>query len=291
MQTVVSFDFFDEWTIQQNVVLWENFVKDTSVDNAVIWTTLSQLSFGNGSYSLAPTAENTDELFLQSQILVNTDIMSLVTSSQNPDWAISAHVAHTEKTIAQIKDSSDALNASAQDYLTKSKQCLAEKRRWDAMFFKWVQQSDDRVSDEWLALSLEYAPCYITNRIQANAQAFLAQKVQTNAYLLSQRSSLLTQNKDLLVNNSSYLEWTILEDLLAVKYKMTQLNNVSFDKFVPNFNFDSIDLSGWNSGGVSNSSFDYLNFDYQLPKYDSFVIWPDKIPTFQEPWLDNILWS
>lgn len=266
--------------MQQNVILWEWFVKDTSVDNAVVGTTLSQLSFGNGKYSLAPTAENTDDLFLQSHILVNTDIMNLVKSSQNPDSAISAHIAHTEKTIAQIQEATQSLNTSAQSYLTKSKECLLEKRRGDAMFFKGVQESDDWMSDRWLAMSLEYAPCYITNRIQANAQAFLAQKVQTYAVLLRKRSDLLTKNKELLVNHSAYLEWTILEDLLALKYQLNQVNSVSFNQFTP-----------WFSINDPEFNLDYLNFDYKLPKYDSFVIWPDKIPTYQEPWLDAILWD
>jgi len=246
-------------------------VKDSRVDNAVLGTTLSQLSFGNWSYSLDPSPKNIDDLFLQSQILVNTDILTLVKSSQNPESAIQAHIAHTEKTISQIQSAAVWLQEKANDHLSKSKECLSFKRQWDALFFKWVQQSDERMSDEWLAMSLEYAPCYITNRIQANAQAFLQQKVQTNARLLQQRSSLLTKNKELLVANSSYFEWNILEELLLVKQQMKRVNSVSFDTFSNAF------------------SFEHLWYDYKLPKYDSFVIRPDKIPTFEDPGLEEAI--
>jgi len=153
-----------------------------------------------------------------------------VKSSQNPESAIQAHIAHTEKTIAQITDAAQGLHISAKEYLAKSKECLSFKRQWDALFFKWVQNSDERMSDEWLAMSLEYAPCYITNRIQANAKAFLQQKVQSNAALLQQRSQLLTKNKALIATNSSYFEGliTTFQNMIVlwygqIKYQHTKI--------------------------------------------------------------------
>jgi hypothetical protein len=55
-------------------------------------------------------------------------------------------------------------------------------------------------------MSLEFAPCYITNRIKANAYAYMADKVSTHARILAKRQTLLTNNAQAIVNNTSYLE-------------------------------------------------------------------------------------
>ncbi len=272
VQPVRGFEFLERWTLNQNVKIWEWYVRESSVDNVVIGTVIAQLSLWNGTFAVRPTAANIDQLFLNTQVLINTDIFWLINASQDTRQALQSHLAHSQSTLMQIRETAQQLNQSAQSFLEKSKECLAKKRTWDQQFFLWVQQSDSLISEQWLQQSLEFAPCYITNRIQANAQAFLAQRVQANEQILQQRVRIIETNMDLFLMHSWYFEWTVLEDLLRLKRQLQQVNTVQYEQVAPSFDFN----------------FDYLTFDYTLPRYDEFVIWPNHIPTFEEPWLDRV---
>lgn len=264
-QDVLSFDFLKDWTVRQNVKLWESYVKQSSVDNAAVWTVLAQVSFGNGSYKVPPTTNNVYDLFAYSQILVNTNILDLLKTTDTPELALDTHIAHTSKTIEQIRDSTVSLNELANTYLTLSKECLLTKQGGDRMFFEWVATNNSQKSDDWLSISLENAPCYITNRIKANAYAYLSQKVQTHATILVKREQLLTQNKSILLENTEYFEWDILDRLVDVKAQLASVNSVSYDSFNSIFNFD------------------YLNSDYTLPVFQKVLFEPWKIPNYTQP--------
>lgn len=282
MRTVVGgqatewFNLFGQRTTMQHTKLWTTFVKQADVDNAVVWTVLAQISMGNWSFKVPATTSNVYGLFTTSQLLVNTDILELVKNAENPSGAIDTHIAHTQATIDRINQTAAWLNERAQTHVAQASECLAQKRAGDTIFFNWTNQLDEAMSNLWLEQSLEYAPCYITNRIKANAYSYLAQKVQTNEQLLSQRASLLRINKELLVNNSSYLEGDILERLLALKRSLVAVNSTTTYQWF-------------------QRSFDFTSFDptRPLPVYFEVLFRENgmKIPTYLKPWLDISYWS
>lgn len=251
--------------MKQNIKLWESYVRNSDVDNTVVWTVLAQISAGNWSYKVPATTNNVYELFAKSQILVNTDILDIIKTSDRPYKALAAHVKHTESVINQIGTSTEGLTILARNHLIQSKDCLAEKKLGDRKFFEGANNSNSVLSEQWLAQSLEKAPCYITNRIQANAYAYLAEKVKTHAWLLAARRKLINDNQEILVQNTSYLEWDFLEKLLSLKRQLAVVNSVPYSTFDSVFRFD------------------YLSDDYDLPRFWWVLYEKGKNPTFQNP--------
>jgi len=270
-QQIQWFNLFGQRTTAQHTKLGQTYVKQSDVDNSAVWTVLAQISMGNGSFKVPATTSNVYGLFSASQLLVNTDILSLVKNAENPDAAVDTHIAHTQATIDQITQTAAWLNERAQTHIGLATECLAKKRAGDAVFFNGVNELNEPRSNLGLEQSLEHAPCYITNRIKANAYAYLAQKVQTNKNLLTQRASLLRTNKTLLVNNSAYLEGDILERLLQLKRNLLAVNTST-------------------SAPWFQRMFDFTNLDpnQPLPAYFKvlFVDHEMKIPTYQKPGID-----
>ncbi len=102
-QNVISFDFFNVWTARQNLKLGEEYVKDSLVDNTILGTTLANIAVGHGQvFSRDDVVRDALRLFTTSSTLVTVDILDLVTSAEDPEAALQAHIDHTQKTLEQI---------------------------------------------------------------------------------------------------------------------------------------------------------------------------------------------
>lgn len=274
-QIIQWFNLFGQRTAQQHSKIGDEYVKNADVDNAVVGTVLAQIALGNGSFKIPKTNNDVFTLFTASQLLVNTDILTLVKNAENPEKAIDTHLAHTQVTIDQITVTASNLADRAQTHIVLAQECLADKRTGDSLFFAGVNELNQIKTDRWLNQSLEFAPCYISNRIKANAYSYLAQKVQTNQRLLAQRATLLTNNKTLLVNNSAYLEWDILEQLLQLKRSLLAINTPVVTQWAQRlFDFTTLDPN------EPIPNFGVFFKDHGLP-----------IPSYQSPWIELTLSS
>jgi hypothetical protein len=115
--------------------------------------------------------------------------------------------------------------------------------------------------------SLEYAPCYITKRIEANALHYLASYLWTLHPLLLQRQQILSTNQEKLLAYNGLFEWTILDDLQWIRQQVVSIN------LPPSTDVDQV--------------FSFWKFDENtvLPTYNpNTVLFPNgKIPTFSNP--------
>ncbi len=271
-RNVVSFDFFNEWTVKQNLKIGQDYVKDSVVDDTIIGTTLANMTVGHwiktNNESIISEALR---LFDESTALVWVDILQLVTSSDEPKAALQAHIDHTEKTLEEIEVVRGKLNELAQDYWAKSQDCAATQNEGNQQFIEWTNQSDPFEAEAWLDQSVEASPCYITSRIKATAYAFLADKVATHEVLLKQRRDILVENFDLLVTQQAYLDDAILTQLVSLKTKLRQVNQTQLDD--------------------TNSSFffGFLDPNATLPTFKK--IWRDdgEVPNYNDSWIDRNL--
>ena len=267
---------FSVWTGIQNEKVWTQYVKQSATDNSVVGTVLAQVAFGNRAYKVAPSQWNVFGLFQQSESLISVDVVDLMQASQNPEQILTAHINQAETVLANIFDVNSSLSEQAQGYITQSQECFNQKQQGDAAFFQWVQRWDATQTEQGLQTSLEFAPCYITNRIRANAAAYLAQKVMVNAWLLAQRVRILNENSSLLVNNYAFLESDILERLLRLKQQLLTINALQFDQF------QAINEPAARIWSIQTPQFNSLPGFNTLPDWWIFLFGPKTWPTFQD---------
>ncbi len=269
-QSVISFDFFNIWTVKQNLKLGELYVKDSLVDNTIIGTTLANIAVGNGQvFSRDDVVRDALRLFSTSSALVSIDILELVTNSKNPKDALQSHIDLTNKTLEQIDVTGKGLYQLAQEYWATSQGCYADKIAGDQLFYQAAGAGDVALTQAWLDQAVDAAPCYITNRIKANAYAFLADKVVTHQALLQQRRDILVNNTDLLLNNTAYLNDDTLAQLVNLKTKLHQVNSTTYEQVNSAF------------------SFNFLNPNAPFPSFKKIRRDPGEEPTFADPWLDR----
>lgn len=269
-QDVISFSFFNSWTVKQNIKLGEAYVKESLVDDTIIWTTLWNIAAGHGQvFSRDNVVRDALRLFSTSTTLVTVDILDLVTSSENPEEALQSHIDHTEQTLAQIDTTWKGLYQLAQEHRSLAQECYATKQAGDELFFQAATAGDAALTDAWLEQSVQAAPCYITNRIKANAYAFLADKVVTHQVLLQYRRDILVNNFDTLITHKTYLNEEILVQLTSLNTKLRQVNSTTYDDISTPFGLNFLD---------PNATF---------PTFKKIRWGPGEYPTFNDPGLDR----
>lgn len=263
-----AFNLFSAWTKDVNLKLGQEYVKESSVDDTIIGTTLANLALGAGEYKSDASVKNTLNLFEISTALINVDILELINDAENPDDALGTHIKHIDKTLQEIDETVELLQWDAAKYAEESRQCLQEKNEGDKIFFEGLQASDEASLYEWLEQSLDASPCYITNRVKANAAVYMASKVATHRSILAKRKQLLEQQGDLLLDHTAYMEWNILEELLALRNQLNAVNQVNYSPEV-----------GWSFNSVFNPSWT----ESALPNFGSLIPL-DGYPTYNDPW-------
>lgn len=93
----------------------------------------------------------------------------------------------------------------------------------------------------------------------------MAKKVSTFDALLLRRHTLLTQNSELLINHTAYLEGDILEQLLQLKQQIKQVHVASYQEVSGLLNYNVFNPN-WNT--------------YELPKFDNVFFDLDNLPRF-----------
>lgn len=225
-----SFNLFKAWTVTQNLKIWSSYVKEWNVQSPAVWLALAQLKVWNGTIYSRNITGNALQISSKADTLVNTDIIALMSESDDPEKVYELHQAQMKKLLDDMQNTYDELFTSSEDFRKKSVECLEKKNTWDQQFFEWANEWDESKYQEWLELSLEYAPCYITNRIQANANAYLAQRAIAYQQVLSQRYQTLWNNKEILISSYPVIRTDMAEQLVAFKQQLSRVNKTDFSE-------------------------------------------------------------
>ncbi len=231
------FSFFKVWTVNQNLKIWSNYVNVADINSPIVGSVLAQLRVGNGTLYGRRTTNDTLWLEWKAEALVNTDILELLRESRDPWSVFDLHVAQSEQLIQDMETTYEWLMQTSQSKAKEAQTCLQKKQIWDQEFFAWVNSADQAWYEAWLEQSLEFAPCYITNRIESNAYAYLAQKSIAYQSVLSQRTSTLNANRDLLIQSYPLLHGDVAEQLVSLKNTLNQVNKTSYTDFSELFSF------------------------------------------------------
>lgn len=267
LSDVFSFDWFKVWTAQQNLKIWHGeYVQAIRVDDTVIAVALANMHIGNGEFSPNYQADDVFGLMNEQRALLSVDIISLLKQDSPSNMqTLDAHIRHlqlvTEKTwkhVAQLQERS-------QNLLNESNACLVTKKEGDQKFFAGVQWRNDNDTQQWLSQSLEYAPCYITKRIEANATSYMASYLWALHPYLIQRQNILVKNKDTLLAYNGLFEGTILDELQTIKKQVLTINSPSPTDVDQVFSFRKFEQKT------------------ELPTFNMIRFPWGKIPTYNDP--------
>ena len=269
--SVSSFDRFNIRTSQQNIKVGQSvYVPSSQIDTPVIALALANMRMGNKEYHGNTEISWIFTLMKQQRALLTIDIIELL--KQDPESnreVLNAHLRHLVLVHEQTVAMGDILQDRARILAVESDACLERKRSWDQQFFLGLQQWDNATTQEWLFQSLEYAPCYITKRIEANATNYLASYLWVMIPFLRHREQLLTHNQELLLQYHGLFEWTLLDELYLLRQQVLAVQYPSTTDVEKVFSFWKLDA------------------DTPLPTYNTNTIFfPNgKIPTFDNPWI------
>lgn len=258
------FNVFKVWTVNQNLKLGSSFVKSSQVYSPVIGQTLAQLKVGNDQQFGASAVGNASTLSSRAQTLAETDILRLVSESNDPDSVFDLHQAQMEQLLDEMWSSYDELSKLSEERKIAADECLIKKKEWDQQFFVWVQEEDENKYLEWLEQSKEFAPCYITNRIEANAYAYLAQRAVAGQQILQTRFDTLWANRDTLLSSYPLLQGNLAEQLVNFKQTLNTVNNTDFSQITDLLDFGMPDA---NTPLPSLHKVWFNDNNYQVPTY------------------------
>ena len=148
INTVSAFNLFSAWTKDVNIQFGNSYVKESSVDDTVIGTTLANVALGAGEYQSDGTIKTVLRLSQTAETLVGIDILELMNNADDSRAALSAHLKHVEKTGEEIKDTVELLEDDAAKYMADAELCLLEKNSGDRIFFSGLKENDEALMQE-----------------------------------------------------------------------------------------------------------------------------------------------
>ncbi len=188
---------------------------------------MAQVKVGNWAFYVLNQQSWWVDLYSKTEALVYTDILEVLSTSSDPEKVLELHLAQMEQALQEIDSTYASYADLSAERQAASDECLAKKRAGDAQFFEWVENWDRSEFTLWLETSVAEAPCYITNRIEANAYAYLAQRSLAFQRILTERLQILSNNKALLLQSYPLLQGDIAEQLVAFKRTLAWINTQS----------------------------------------------------------------
>lgn len=245
--------------MKQNLKIWSSYVQEQDVDDVAMGTVISQLYNSPGYYSHDSLIKRWLKIFHDTQMLVSVNIAALLQTSKDRTRTIDLHIAHISKKLDEMNIIVDQLKDMIQKKQEISTSCLDRKKQWDRTFLQGITENNPKLVEEWLKISTNDAPCYITNRIQANAYTYLIERIQWYKTALLKRKSLLENNKATLVTYGDQLDSSMDIELSNIKNKVKELQNYEYAVYS--------NIKNWNEQTSSSQSLDLLSnfFNYGFP--------------------------
>lgn len=215
--TVSMWSWFGSWTKDQNVKLWEWFIRQSDFDDISVNTVFANLRLWNQNYSNFELITKSVELIDRWDVLIMTDIVSLLEDSADKPVILETYV----NKLSSIQDEIDAISSSMYDLIQErkinSQDCETSKLSSDIMFNEWVSTNDKDKIFEWLSDSLKNWPCYMENRISSRAYAVLYNKLIFYNKLIKAKYDIIVNNQDQILQNFLLFKNTYLEDLTWIR--------------------------------------------------------------------------
>lgn len=211
-----------QWASKQNVKLWKEYIRKSSVDDTSIGLVLAGVKLGKWDYTKKYYLDTAVDTLQEAQNLININVIDLVDDSPNKQQALELHIKQMDSANTKLQDIWATLLSMSDEKKSEYVACESEKITADTMFFQGLSQNEKDEVREWLDTSLEKWPCYITNRILANAYYNVYDKVNYYTSLLNSKQQLVETNQDLILENYQLFRDNYLDKLLDLRERLGQ---------------------------------------------------------------------
>lgn len=267
------FDWFKIRTAHENIKLGNNkFAPSELIQTPIVWLALAHLSLWKWQLVASQYTKwwSVFGLLHQQRALLSISLEDLLNKPTREERkrALDAHMRHVAIVYNQSVVLKDDLLSRAKLLQEESSACLEKKRAWDKQFFQGVQGWQDPDVKQGLAQSLQFAPCYITKRIESNAASYLWSYLVQTVPLLQQRNQLLKTHYETLLTHYELISWPLLDELRLVRQQMNWFSVPTEEEVWQIYN-----MRQFTENAV-------------LPTYTNTVLYPTgKIPTYKNPWI------
>jgi len=160
------------------------------------------------------------KLYFQAVELFNTNIIGLLTNTNNKKVILKTHITQ----LNNIKTKLENKINSIQEILTKEEvnynQYNQLKKEWDTNFSQWFISKDSELIKNWLKQSYTNWTIATKHRILLNANKILNYKLNNIKLLIDSKLVLLKNNKTTILENFDLIKWNLLSKLESLKYKL-----------------------------------------------------------------------
>lgn len=226
-RNVSGFSRLGIWTSKENTKLGTEYIRKSAVDDTAVWLVIAWVKLGNRDYTKKYYLDSAIDTLSQAQNLININVINLVESASNKEQALELHIKQMDSANTKLEDIAATLLSMSDEKKSEYVACQSQKTTADNMFFLWLNENDKDEVRDWLNDSLTNWPCYMTNRILANAYYKVYDKVNYYQSLLSSKQQLVETNQDMILENYKLFQDNYLDQLLALRAKLSQYKTVS----------------------------------------------------------------
>lgn len=219
-----SFSWLSFWTVNQNIKVSENYIKDFLIDDMAINSLLANLSVWKWTYSQKHFLAKWIDASQTTKNLLETKESQLLKWTSDTKVVLEAYINNIRNTVLDNQQILNNLRYEKSQFDQKRNFCDEQKKMWDTMFFNWLDQDNSELAIRWLETSLDNSPCYINNRVYSNVYENLIKKIDFYNSLLSRKQVILENNVDLILNNFELFENNQLEELAGLRNELRSFN-------------------------------------------------------------------
>lgn len=205
------------WTSNQNIKLWNDYIKTSVYPDTVIWVTLAWMKVWKNEVSNNFYIKKSLEYINSAELFIEIDVLDLLESWPNKATLLESHINQLSLTINEIKDIIPDIKNLQLEKNQEMMSCDSQKSTYDSMIVRWLNYNESVEMMEWINWSLNSWDCYIKNRIMANVYLYLLDKLEYNLELLELKFNILDSNTEMIIQNLNLFKNTFLEDLVELR--------------------------------------------------------------------------
>lgn len=170
---------------------------------------------------------NTDSIpwyLAGAQRLLYTDIVAYLENASNKETALDSYATQVAHYQSLGSTYSVDLQNMIQEQTALYSECGSQKTLGDNSFYQWLYGWDSVGMMQWLTDSQTSGMCQTKARISMNAYKAMLARVQNIQSVMTNLSTVLTQNRTMILTNFQLFRDSYLEQLITVRNQLRMSN-------------------------------------------------------------------
>ncbi len=214
--------WFGIWSDEKWKQVSKDYIRTDRVDDVVVRTAMSNISMWEGDYSKFHYFEQALNYIDETKHLINTDMRELLEGRAEKSTVINTHLNEIRMVSQDIDALREDIRSKHSQKMSDSQRCQDQKRQWDNDFYRGLNENQADILMRGLEQSSENAPCYIENRVKANAYDEVLGYLNHYNQILKQKMHLVEDNQHLIIENYQLFEENHLDRLVSLRNNLRE---------------------------------------------------------------------